>query len=355
MLPHLLRRYNRAAAILLLAILAGGCADKSTEPKENGPKYPPITGPLDPYAVNQRLARSVNFGNALEAPNEGDWGITLEARYFELLKEAGFSGIRLPIRWSTHARSGAPYTLDKSFLARIDWAVAQALDRGMAIVINMHHYEEIHADPANHKTRFLELWRQIAEHYRDYPADLIFELLNEPTDKLTPALWNQYLAEAIAVVRESNPYRTIMVGPGDWNSLAALPRLVLPESERNLIVTFHYYNPFQFTHQGASWVNGSDAWLGTTWGSRSEQLAMQNELEQARLWGVTNNRPIFMGEFGAFERAELGYRKLWTEAAARQAENRGFSWAYWEFGSGFGLYNLTKNEWNTALLKALIP
>ncbi len=338
-----------------MVVLPSACKEQSTAPKQTKPKYAPITAPLDPFIINQRLAKSVNFGNCLEAPSEGEWGITLEERYFQLLKDAGFSGIRLPIRWSTHAQTFAPFKIDKIFFDRIDWAVEQALDRGMAIVINMHHYEEIYVDPASHKERYLAIWRQIADHYKDYPSDLIFELLNEPTNNLTHELWNQYLAEAIAIIRPSNPYRTIMVGPGDWNSYAALPRLVLPESERNLIVTFHYYNPFRFTHQGAEWATGSDAWLGTTWGSYADQQTLENELEQARLWARTNNRPLFMGEFGAYNKADISSRKLWTEALARQAENRAMSWGYWEFGSGFGVYNLSKNEWNTPLLKALIP
>ena len=341
---------------LVAALLAGsGCEKQSTAPKKSAPKYQPITAPLDPFAVNQRLAKSVNFGNALEAPNEGEWGLTLEARYFQLLDEAGFSGIRLPVRWSTHAQNASPYTISPAFFDRIDWAVEQALDRGMAIVINMHHYEEIFTDPPSHKERFLGMWRQIAEHYKEYPADLLFEPLNEPNTNLTSPLWNQYLAEVIAVIRESNPYRTIVIGPVDWNSYASLNKLVLPAGENNLIITFHYYNPFHFTHQGASWASGSDAWLGTTWGSAADMTALQNELEVARNWARTNNRPLFMGEFGAFNKADMNSRKLWTEAVARQAENRAMSWGYWEFGSGFAIYNLSKNEWYLPLLKALIP
>jgi endoglucanase len=348
---------NRSFILLMLPALMLGivCKEQSIAPPLKTPKYIPITAPLDPYVVNQRLAKSVNFGNALEAPNEGEWGITLQAQYFQLLDEAGFTGIRLPIRWSTHALTGAPYTISDAFFDRIDWAVEQALDRGMAIVINMHHYEEIFSDPPAHKERFLALWKQIAEHYRDYPADLLFEPLNEPNSNLSSTLWNQYLAEVIAVIRQSNPYRTLVIGPVDWNSYASLNKLVLPGGENNLIITFHYYNPFHFTHQGASWVSGSDAWLGTTWGSAADMTAVQNELESARLWARTNNRPLFMGEFGAYEKADINSRKLWTEAVARQAENRAMSWAYWEFGSGFGVYNLSKNEWNTPLLKALIP
>ena len=70
----------------------------------------------DIFAANKRLGRGVNFGNALEAPKEGEWGVTLKAEYFKAIKDAGFDSVRLPIKWSAHAKTTAPYTLDPAFL-----------------------------------------------------------------------------------------------------------------------------------------------------------------------------------------------------------------------------------------------
>lgn len=341
-----------------LMFLPCRCKKQSTAPEQANPYPfgPPSSIQLDAHVENQRLARCVNIGNALEAPEEGDWGVTLEANYFQLIKDGGFSGIRLPIRWSTHAQAAPPYAIDKFFFSRIDWAVAEALSRGLNIVINIHHYEEIMQAPAEHKERFLALWRQIAEHYKNYPDGLFFELLNEPMGNLSAEIWNTYLAEALAVIRQSNPYRMIVVGPVNWNSYTALSTLRLPQADRSLIVTFHYYNPFQFTHQGAEWVDGSAAWMGTLWpSSAASAQTLANELEQAASWGVNHDRPLFMGEFGAYAKADMNSRKLWTESAARQAENRHISWAYWEFCAGFGVYDAAKKAWNFPLLKALIP
>ncbi len=353
MLPPLI-----GISLIVVLVCSLRCKDQSTAPKAPNP-YPfgaPSSLPLDAHAENRRLARCVNFGNALEAPEEGDWGVILTVEYFQLVKEAGFSGIRLPIRWSAHAKSASPYTIDRTFFERIDWAVAEALSRGLNILINMHHYEEIMERPADHQARFLALWGQIAEHYKNYPDGLLFELLNEPMGKLSAALWNQYLAEAIAIIRSSNPFRMIVVGPVNWNNYNALTALQLPEAERGLIVTFHYYNPFQFTHQGAEWVDGSSAWMGTLWPNPAMTAqTLASELTQAAEWGQKNDRPIFMGEFGAYSKADITSRHLWTETAARQAENRNISWAYWEFCSGFGIYNPSTRAWNHALLSALMP
>ncbi|MGH7602174.1 MAG: glycoside hydrolase family 5 protein, partial [bacterium] len=156
---------------------------------------------LDPFAQNAKLGRGINLGNALEAPNEGEWGVTLKSEYFDLIKSAGFTSVRIPIRWSAHAATSAPYAITTSFRQRVDWAIAQAFARQLAVVINIHHYDEIMQSPASHKEKFLAIWKQLATHYRNHSGDLLFELLNEPNSLLTSDLWNQYLQEAIAAIR----------------------------------------------------------------------------------------------------------------------------------------------------------
>jgi len=302
------------------------------------------------------ILRGINIGNALEAPNEGEWRVVIKDEYFKIIKEAGFSHVRIPIRWNAHALTNLPYTLDKSFFDRIDHVVNTALENGLFVIINIHHYEELMQYPEKHKDRFLALWKQIAEHYKDYTNILIFELLNEPCMNLTNELWNNYLTEAIKVIRESNPERYIIVGPGNWNSIYSLNELRLPKGEKNLIVTFHYYNPFNFTHQGAEWVN-LQLPVGVKWlGTEEEKRAIDNDLDMAVMWAKNNgNIPLYMGEFGAYSKADMDSRVRWTCYVARSAEKRGIAWAYWEFCSGFGAYDPIKNEWRLPLLKALIP
>jgi endoglucanase len=210
--------------------------------------------------------------------------------------------------------------------------------------------------PEEHGRRFLALWEQIANHYERYPADLLFELLNEPQDELGPELWNPLLKEAMAVIRDTNPERNIIVGSTDWYSIKTPSRLQLPEEEKHVIVSIHYYSPFQFTHQGAEWIPGSDPWLGTTWqGTSPEKQAIIRDFDLAAAWAERNNRPIYLGEFGAYSKADMASRALWTEFVARQAEEMGMSWAYWEFCAGFGAYDKTVSQWNEQLLEALIP
>lgn len=118
----------------------------------------------------------------------------------------------------------------------------------------------------------------------------------------------------------------------------------------------HCYDPFHFTHQGAEWVSGSRAWLGTTWqGTSSEEQAIIHDVDLAARWAEAHNRPIYLGEFGAYSKADMNSRALWTRFVARQAEERDMSWAYWAFCAGFGVYDRSKKAWNEPILEALIP
>ncbi len=335
-----------------LTVLAAGCGG---DPDVPPPPDTATPAAADPFAQNARLGRGVNLGNALDAPQEGAWGVTLQEEYFQLIKIAGFDAVRIPIRWSTHAAESAPYTIDPIFFERVDWAIEQSLSRGLVTVINVHHYEEIMQNPAEHEERLLALWEQIAARYKEYPADLLFEVLNEPTANLKSGAWNRLLAKAIGVIRETNPKRNLIVGPANWNSINSLGSLELPD-DRHIIVTVHYYDPFHFTHQGAEWASGSDAWLGTMWeGTSAEERAIARDLDLVAAWAEANEHPIYLGEFGAYSKADIDSRARWTAHVARQAEERGMSWAYWEFCAGFGVFDSGRGQWNEQIRDALIP
>ncbi len=335
---------------LALVLTAMAACSVAAEPN-SAPNSP------DPFAVNKLLGRGVNLGNALDAPEEGAWGFTLNEEYFQAIKDAGFNSVRLPVRWSAHSLNDPPYTIDPVFFSRVDWAVNCALSRNLPIILNIHHFNELNSDPAGQKEKYLALWKQIAGHYKDYPDTLLFEPLNEPMGKLV-GTWNALLNRAIAVIRESNPNRTIVAGPSQANQIKALGYLELPEDDRNIIVSVHYYAPLKFTHQGASWVTDRDSnsWMGTEWtGSEAEKQAVLREFDFAAEWAKRNNRPMNLGEFGAYEKAGLDSRACWTKFLADTAIERGFSFHYWQFDSDFAVYDTEKKTWIKPLFEALLP
>jgi endoglucanase len=340
-------RHPRILCVLVLSaaalIVAGAPAEK------------PAASPMGAHDANNKLGRGINLGNALEAPGEGEWGVTLKAEYFRAIKKAGFDSVRLPVKWSAHAKAIAPYTINPKFAERVDWAIDQALANKLKIIVNVHHYLEMDADPDKHMPRLVGLWEQIAERCKDRPTEVYFELLNEPHDKLDEEKWNAAIPKVLRTVRKTNPTRQVIVGPAQWNGISALEKLRLPKDDTNLIVTVHCYDPFEFTHQGASWVKESDRWKGQKWtGSEAEQAAVRKPLEQAAAWGKKHGRPMFLGEFGAIGVADMESRARWARFVVGQAEMFGFSWAYWEFCSEFGTYDPRAETWREPLKDALL-
>jgi endoglucanase len=317
----------------------------------------PMMRPLSSFDTVRRMQRGVNMGNTLEAPREGEWGFKITQEHFQRIRAAGFDSVRIPTRWNAHALAESPYTIDPAFFARLDQVIGWALEQDLVVVLNIHHYEEMATEPAAHKERFLALWRQIARHYQGYPPTLIFELLNEPNTAMTAPLWNEFVQNGVAVIRESNPDRNIILGGVSWNAYDQLASLELPAGDEHLIATFHYYLPFHFTHQGAEWAGDeAQTWLGTTWqATDAEKAAIDQHFALVAAWSAQKNIPIYLGEFGAYSKADLDSRVRWTTCVREQAEARGFAWAYWEFGAGFGLYDLNARQWHDKLLRALIP
>ena len=309
------------------------------------------------FEINKYIYRGINFGNALEAPKEGDWGVTIKVQYFNIAREAWFTSFRIPVCWSAHALTEKPYTIDPNFFTRMDWVIQTAMEREVIVIVTMHHYNELYKDPAGHRERFLAIWKQIAEHYKDYPASVVFEPLNEPHDNMNADKWNKLLKDVLAVIRKSNSKRTVIFGPANYNDIHMLNTLELPKNDPNIIVTAHYYLPYEFTHQGAHWAADSNAWLGTKWtGTDSEKQMITKDFNDAAAWAKKNNRPIFIGEFGANSKADMDSRVRWTKFVADTAIERGFSFAYWDFcAEYFGLYDLSTNSFRKPLLEALIP
>jgi endoglucanase len=156
-------------------------------------------------------------------------------------------------------------------------------------------------------------------------------------------------------VRATNPTRVVVVGPGRWNSIDGLQSLELPQ-DPNLIVTVHYYTPMEFTHQGAPWAEEYKGLSGIRWlGTAQERQRVELDFEKARQWAVAHDRPVLLGEFGAYDKADMESRARYVDCITRTAERIGWSWAYWQFDSDFVVYDVVKDQWIEPLRRALVP
>jgi endoglucanase len=308
------------------------------------------------YALtqNHRLGKGVNI-----LGYDPVWKSPLQARmkieHFRLIKEAGFNSVRVALHPFRDGGIDEKNKVRDGWFKVLDWAVEQALSNGLLTVLDLHEFVLMGQDPLGNKERFIAAWKQIASRYRNYPENVIYEILNEPHEKLTPELWNQFHHEVLTIIRDANPDRTVIIGPGNWNNIEYLDRLELPEGDRNIITTIHYYRPMDFTHQGASWAGRKDK-VGIEWkGTTEEKQAIIGDFEKAQAWSEKHNRPLFLGEFGVYDKTEIGSRVRYLSFVTRLAEKFDWSWAYWQFDSDFIVYDIPNNRWVKPVLNALIP
>ncbi|RYD22609.1 MAG: glycoside hydrolase family 5 protein [Lysobacteraceae bacterium] len=241
------------------------------------------------------------------------------------------------------------------------FATAARLHRG----VNVLGYDPVWKDSARARFQprhfatickggfdFIRLVLQAFDH-RAAPKSVLFELLNEPHGKLDADRWNALLAQILPVVRASNPQRTLVIGPTNWNSLSKLDSLKLPASDRNILVTFHYYEPFRFTHQGAPWTDNRD--LHGIPLTLADERRIGADLDTVAAWSKANKRPVLLGEFGAFDKSgtPMADRVRYTAIVRRDAEAHAFPWAYWQFDGDFIVYDIDHDTWVEPIRQAL--
>jgi endoglucanase len=369
---------------LMLFVLLGACIPDPAPPVASA--TPALRAPAAARMV-PTLGRGLNLGNALDAPSEGEWGVVLEPAFFDAIRAAGFDHVRIPVRFSGHAAESPPYTIDETFFRRVDWAVDQALTRGMSAIVDLHHYNELMDRPDAHAARFVGLWKQIAARYAARPPSVLLELVNEPSGKLTAERWNPLLVEALRAVRAVDRTRKVLVDSTFWAAAKDLSLLVLPADDRGLIASFHMYQPILFTHQGMSWmppefgslgivfpgpprapVEATPAaqrvdwvadWLRRYNTSPAETnpgglAAIAEQFAFADAFVQRTKVPVYMGEFGAGDKADMASRVTWTRAVRDEAERRGIGWAYWDDGGAFKVYDQKARAWNAQLRSALL-
>jgi endoglucanase len=308
--------------------------------------------PSQAHAASPAFARGVNI-----LGYDPYWDDPAKARFhwrhLTAIKGAGFDHVRVNLFAFAHMDNAN--RLDPAWLARLDMVVRETTRRGLGVILDEHDYNACSDDVALCRIRLLAFWRQVAPRYRRAPKDVAFELLNEPHGALDSEKWNALFATLLKTVRASNPTRTVIVGPTHWNGLADLPLLKLPSGDRNLLVTFHYYEPFDFTHQGAPWMDQRDT-TGVTWGTPADRARLRKDFATVAAWSRANRRPILLGEFGAYDRSgtPIALRAIYTDAVAREAERSGFGWAYWQFDSDFVVWDMTKDNWVAPIRDALI-
>jgi len=309
------------------------------------------------FQQRKRIGKGINFGNSLEfeeKPWDGGQLITwvIEKADIVRIREIGFDSLRLPVNWAKNSMKDFPYSIEPKFLKRVDQLIEWALYEGLTVVLDDHHHEAMSLNPLDEKNRYLSIWKQIAEHYKSYPENLYWEILNEANKNLNADLWNGISGECLLMLRSIDPHRTLILGPVDYNNWRCLSNLLIPKNMSNLIVSVHYYEPSEFTHQGAYWFPHP---IGNVWsGTEAEMTSINVMLDAVKRWETENNCPVYIGEFGVIHLADMQSRERYLQYFCKAMEAKEITWQIWDYCADFKIYDREKGMWTGNLPRVLL-
>lgn len=342
-----MQRVISASLMIAMAMSAAACSQDADTALSGD-----ISARTEVDSAHFPVRRCINMGNALEAETEGAWGYTIKAAHFRIIVAAGFDTVRIPIRWDIHTDAAPPYSIDPVFMTRVKTVARQAHDAGLGVIIDVHHYEGLMEHTKREMPRYLAIWDQISDTFQDAPENLYFEIINEPISPMTMDKANDIYARVIPRIRTTHPKRAIIFGGDDWNNVHSLKEIEFPD-DPYLVATFHDYEPYKFTHQGASWSENPPP-TGRKWGKRKDIKDLSSDYKRARAFQADVKRPVFVGEFGVIDTLPHDQRAQWLEARRRMAETSGFSWCVWDFGGAFELYDTKAERWHPHVIEALM-
>jgi endoglucanase len=312
----------------------------------------PAADPLSAHAQVAAMKRGVNIVG-YDPIWQDESKARFQLRHFKIIKDGGFDTVRINLYGFRQMDDQG--VLNPKWFATLDRLVAEAVKQDLHVILDMHDYERCFEDVQRCRKQVLAFWQQVSTHYQHAPANVMFEILNEPNRAMNDH-WNALLVEALALIRKTNPTRNVLIGPAFWNNISWLDQLELPAADRHIIVSVHYYEPHRFTHQGAGW--GDAEWRnlsGIRWGTPEDFAKIEKDFDGAQAWAKKQDRPVFLGEFGAYDKAPQEDRIKYTAAVARAAEKRGWAWGYWQFDSNFIVYDIDRDRWNEPIYRALVP
>lgn len=290
------------------------------------------------------------------------------------IAELGFDHVRLPIdemqMWDEQGnRDGEAFEILHD---AIRWSLAHDLKVVVDLhILRSHHFnaedKPLWTQPAE-QAQFIGLWRDLSAALHGYPTDrVVYELMNEPVAD-DHEDWNRLAGRAFAAVRELEPERSVMIGSNMWQGAHTFDELSVPDDPR-VILSFHFYEPFMFTHYQAGWsvlkdyqgdvrypgvilgkaqyealpehLKGElERFVGADFDREVLEAMMEKPLRKARELGL----PLYCGEFGVFAAAPDDDTIRWYRDVLEIFGKHGVSWANWNYKSDqFGIVGLDGN------------
>ncbi|MEM6698263.1 MAG: cellulase family glycosylhydrolase, partial [Bacteroidota bacterium] len=281
------------------------------------------------------MGRGINLGNTLEPPLEGAWNNgPAQESYFDAYLEAGFTNIRIPVRWDRHTSSTVPFAVNESWMDRVEQVVDWGLERGFYITLNGHHEDWLKNGYSNpvFRARYDSIWVQIAERFQNKSEKLLFEVINEPKGMSVTQV-DELNARILGIIRKTNPTRIVIYGGNVYSNSQELLRAAIPDDDY-IIGYYHAYDPWPFSGEGKG-----------TWGTPNDYQQLTNKYRSVKNWSIANSIPVHHSEFGAIHACDYNSRMRIYAHNVEQCVVNGFAFSVWDDGGNFGILNRANNTW----------
>jgi endoglucanase len=331
------------------------------------------------------FSRGVNLTEWLQVSNAGQIQFTRFTKQdIRNIKSLGCDVIRLPVNLHDMTSGSPSYTISPLLFNFLDSAVTWCEELKICLIIDNHS-----SDPSGNTTPGIgeilnKVWTQMARHYKNSSEYILYEILNEPHG-MTTSDWGIIQGQVINTIRTYDTKHTIVVGGSGYNTYTEMKNL--PEyTDANLLYTFHFYDPFLFTHQGATWVSPSmeslsgvpfpycgacmpslpvslkGSWIESAYNSYPSQgnaEYIKTLIDNAISFRDSRHVNIYCGELGAYiPNSDPVHRVNWYSVVRHYLEDNNIPWTSWDYKGGFGLFNKNsnqqfENDLNVPLLEAL--
>ena len=290
----------------------------------------------------------------------------MQEKDFAKIAEMGFDHVRLPIdeeqMWDEQGnKMEEAWTLMHN---GIDWA----LKHNLRVIVDLHVLRSHHFNRPDSRQlwedktaqeNFITFWRQLSEELKKYPNDkLAYEPLNEAVSN-NPDDWNNLINWVISEIRKLEPERTIIMGSNNWQTVGTFKDLKVPEGDKNIILSFHYYEPFLLTHYQAPWSSLKDLDVEFTYPGQMvsdeafaklspddqklverfkrvhDRSTLDADIYQAVEVAQKYELKLYCGEFGCFTTTDIKLRQAWYKDMIAIFNKYDIAWAHWNYKNDF--------------------
>jgi len=309
---------------------------------------------------------------------------------FERLAELGFDFVRIPI-------DEVQFWDEEGNKIQEAWdlltnGIDLAIKHDLRVIVDLHIIRSHYFNAANEggadantlftdeaaQQRLIDMWYELSDVLKHYSVDYVaYEFMNEPVAD-EHEQWNELIAKVHKALRSREKRRTLVIGSNKWQGTWTFKYLRVPEGDKNIILSFHYYEPMILTHYGAWWTTTKD-YTGNVnypgvvvspedfeaapesakpglvnytreWNRETVHAEMADAIAAAEKYGLQ----LFCGEWGVYETVNRDWAYAWTRDMISVFNEFNIAWTTWCYDADFGFWDQDKHDYKDRELVNLL-